>query len=191
MNRHVRMFHGLLRAYPDAFRSVYADEMTRLFADQVRDAQGSGRPLAVARLWADSLVDVLMTVPGHHLRKEERVPQPVDVPSGRLAGGERRGMGQGPKVLLGLLPLWLLVFFLLAAPGFMEPAFEKAPTVLGAPLGLVLLAIAMALTAIGVAALRRVSSPAAASAVVLCFTVPAILLIVLTPATVLVVLNLS
>lgn len=119
------------------------------------------------------------------------MPQPVDLPSGGLAGGERRGMGQGPKVLLGLLPLWLLVFSLLAAPGFMEPAFENPPAVLGAPLGLVLLAIAMALTAIGVAALRRVSSPAAASAVVLCFTVPAILLIVLTPATVLVVLNLS
>lgn len=44
MNRHVRVFRGLLRAYPDAFRSDYGDEMTRLFADQVRDAQGSGRP---------------------------------------------------------------------------------------------------------------------------------------------------
>ena len=191
MNRHVRVFRGLLRAYPDVFRSDYGDEMTRLFADQVRDAQGSGRPLGVARLWADSLVDVLMTAPSHHLRKEERVPQPVDLPSGGLAGGERRGMGQGPKVLLGLLPLWLLVFSLLAAPGFMEPAFANPPAALGVPLGLVLLAIALALTAIGVVGLRRVSSPAAASAIFLCFTVPAVLVIVLTPAMVLVVQNLS
>lgn len=98
-------------------------------------------------------------------------------------------MGQGPKVLLGLLPVWLLVLFLLAAPEFMEPAFTNPPAALGVPLGLVPLAIALVLTVIGVVGLRRMSSTAASTAVFLSLTVPAALVIVLTPAMALVLSN--
>jgi hypothetical protein len=163
--------------------------MTRLFADQLRDAAASGQVFAVARLWSASLIDLLMTAPGHHLRKESPVVQPVDVASNGPAGGQPIGLAQGSKVLLGLLPLWLLVFFQLVAPGFMEPAFANPPAVLGMPAGLVPLSVALALTAMGIVGLRRVSSTQATMLVFLFSTVPATFAIVLTPAMVLVLQN--
>jgi hypothetical protein len=189
MNRHVWMFRRLLRAYPSDFRLRYGDEMTRLFADQLRDAAGSQQAFAVARLWTASLIDVLMTAPGHHIGKEAPVAQPVDLASGAPAHGRSISPTQGLKLLLGLLPLWLLVVFQLAAPGYMEPAFANPPAVLGMPAGLVPLSVALALTAVGVVGLRRVSSTLAVTLVFLVSTVPAIFAVVLTPALVLILQN--
>lgn len=188
MNRHTTIYRRLLRAYPDDFRSTYADEMTRLFAEQVLDARASPSSLAVIRLWAATLVDLLVTAPGHHLQKEALMLQPADVPSGGPAL-QRVGPALGPKLVLGLLPLWLFIFFRVAAPGFMEPAFSNPPSVMGLPAGFVPLAIAFVLTGLGVLGLRRVSTTTAAGLVFLAFTIPAVLAIVLTPAMVLVLQN--
>jgi len=189
MNRHVRTFRHLLRAYPSEFRLRYADEMTRLFADQLRDAAGSQEAFAVARLWTASVLDLLMTAPGHHIRKESAVTQPAELASNGPLSDQPIRPGQGLKLLLGLLPLWLLVFFQLAAPGYMEPAFANPPGVLGMPAGLVPLAVALSLTALGLVGLRRVSSTPAATFVFLVSTVPATFAVVLTPALVLVLQN--
>lgn len=189
MNRHVRTYRRLLRVYPDEFRSSYADEMTRLFADQLVDAKGSLGSFAVARLWVATLLDLFVTAPGHHLQKEALVLQPADVPSTGPAHRQPVGPASAPKVLLGLLPLWLFAFFELAAPGFMEPALANPPSVLGVPAGVVPLSIALVLTGLGVVGLRRVSTTTGAGIVFLCLTVPAALAVVLTPAMVLVLQN--
>ncbi len=191
MNRHVRVFEWLLRAYPEPFRSAYAIEMTRLFADQLRDATESGASFAVARVWVDSLIDVLMTAPGQHLQKEARVPQPVDLPSGHPADSRPAGLGQGPRMLLGLLPVWLLMFLAIGAPGFMDPAFANPPSVVGLPVGVIALAMALGVTAAGVVLLRSASSMAAATAVFLLLVVPATLVVLMTPALILVLINVS
>jgi hypothetical protein len=189
MNRHIRLFRRLLRVYPPEFRSAYGDEMTRLFAEQLSDATASRRPLAVTRLWVDNVIDVLMTAPDQHLRKEQPVVQPVNLPSGGPVGGRRIGSAEAPKILLGLLPVWLLLFFQLAAPGFLEPAFRDPPGIMGAPAGLFVLAVVAVLTVVGVVALRRVSSTQAVTLVLLGLTAPAVLALVLTPAFVLILAN--
>lgn len=189
MNRQVRIFRRLLRAYPSEFRLRYADEMTQLFADQLRDAACSQEALAVARLWTANLLDLLMTAPGQHIRKEAPVAQPVKLASNGPLRDQPSQPAQGLKLLLGLLPVWLLVFFQLAAPGYMEPAFANPPGVLGMPAGLVPLAVALSLTAVGVVGLRRVSSTPAATLVFLVSTVPATFAVVLTPALVLILQN--
>lgn len=189
MNRHVRVFRRLLRAYPDGFRVAYGDEMTRLFADQLSDAVASRRPFAVARLWVDSVIDLVVTAPGQHVRKEQPVEQRVDLGSGTPVGGDRIASAEGPKLLLGLLPIWLLGFFQLAAPYFLEPALAGSPVVAGLPIGLTLLGVVVILTAVGVLAMRRAVSTRGVLLAFLLLTCPAVFVLVLTPAAILVLAN--
>lgn len=190
MSRQVRLFCRLLRFCPASFRAEYADEMTRLFAEQLDDAAESGRRLAVLRLWTDSLIDLAMTAPGHHIQKEEPVPRPVDVGSASAFVPENR-QWVGPRVALGLLLLWLWVFFLVLAPGFMDPVFSNPPAVLGLPAGVMLVLAALGWMALGVILLRRTSTTVGALIAFLAFTVPATLMILLTPAAVLIIFNLA
>jgi hypothetical protein len=163
--------------------------MTRLFADQLIDATSSGRPLAVTRLWVDSLIDLVVTAPRQHVRKEQPVAQPVDLGSGSPVGSDRIVSAEGPKLLLGLLPIWLLVFFQLASPGFLEPALAGSPVVAGLPIGLALLGVVAVLTAVGVLAIRRAMSTRGVLLAFLLLTCPAVFILVLTPAAILVLAN--
>jgi hypothetical protein len=190
VNRHERVYRRLLRAYPAGFHSDYADEMARLFLDQLQDAEAGHRPFAVAGLWARSIVDLVTTAPAVHIRREDHVPQPVDLAPPGDVSGSAQPVSQGPRVLLGLLPLWILVSFMLITPGFMEPAFANPPAALGLPFGVFIIGIALAVMIIGVQILRR-ASPTVALVAFICFTVPSVIAIILAPAMILVLVNLS
>jgi hypothetical protein len=57
----LQIYRRLLALYPRDFRARYADEMARLFADQLRDAAASGRPAAEVRTWLRALADLAVT----------------------------------------------------------------------------------------------------------------------------------
>lgn len=191
MSRQVRLFRGLLRIYPASFRAEYADEMTRLFAEQLDDARRSTTPLGALRLWVGSVADLLLTAPGHHFRTEEPMPRPVDVGPAHGSVQPTHRPQPGPMIALGLLPLWLWAFFAVLAPGFMEPAFLNPPAILGLPLGLVIFVVALVWAAVGVFVLWRTASTVAALFAFLVFTVPSTFMVFLTPALVLVFFNLG
>jgi hypothetical protein len=190
VTRHERVYRRLLRLYPRAFRAQYGAEMSRLFSDQLQDAQSSGQPRAIASLWLRSIVDLIVTVPHHLLQKKQLVPQPIDAPSTSL-GAERRVPDQRARVLLGLLPLWIILVLVIAVPGFMEPIFSKPPEAFGLPGGVLFLGCALAVMAVGVAVLWRTTSKAAAILAVACFTVPAAAVSVLVPAIILMLVKLA
>jgi hypothetical protein len=191
VSRHERVYRRLLRLYPERFRSAYADEMTRLFADQLRDAKASHEPFAVAGLWIRCIVDLVATAPGHHIRREQTVPQTVDAAPAAIPASHQRAGNRALRVLIGFLPLWVLLFLLVAAPNFMAPMFANPPEVYGLPAGVVILAIALTVMAIGVAILGRTSSPKAAIVTVVGFTAPSLILLVMAPAMILAIVNLS
>lgn len=190
MSRHVRLYRGLLRIYPASFRAEYADEMTRLFGEQVVDATASGRPLAILRLWAASLVDLMVTAPGHHIGREEPVPRPVDIGAGNVVVS-RSGLTVGSRIALGLLPLWLIGFLGITAPGFMEPIFANPPAILGIPAGIVMVLIALAWMALGVLVLQRTATAVGALIAFLVFTAPSAFAALLMPAVILIIQNLA
>jgi putative ABC transport system permease protein len=66
MNRHQRWFRRLLRILPADFQADYAREMERTFHAQQREAHGRR---GLARLWWDTLLDLLRTAPREHLEQ--------------------------------------------------------------------------------------------------------------------------
>lgn len=190
MSRQVCLFRQLLRIYPASFTAEYADEMTRLFAVQLEDARASGHRLAGLRLWVASLADLALTAPGHHIRREEPVPRPVDVGSGSVVVS-RSGPAVGPRIALGLLPLWLVAFLVITAPGFMDPVFSNPPAVLGMPAGVTMVLVTLAWMALGVLVLQRTTTMVAALVAFLVFTAPAAFGLLLIPAVTLIILNLA
>ena len=70
-----RLYAGLLWLYPGEFRRRYADEMVRLFGDQLRDARASRRPGGTAGTWYRSFVDLVSNAIGEHLRKDRTMAQ--------------------------------------------------------------------------------------------------------------------
>lgn len=70
-----RVYALLLAAYPREFRRAYGREMALVFADRCREQARAGRgAAALARLWGEALLDLLVSAPREHL--------------GRLGGGE-------------------------------------------------------------------------------------------------------
>jgi putative ABC transport system permease protein len=63
---HERLFRALLRLLPEEFRAGYARDMQATFRAELRDAEGPGRPAAIARLWLATGADVLRTAPAEH-----------------------------------------------------------------------------------------------------------------------------
>jgi hypothetical protein len=110
-----------------------------------------------------------------------------------VQSGLVRGDGGGVvgRVLLGLLPLWVLLIELTAFPRFMDPVGANPPAVLGLPLGIVLVGGAMAVMAIGVVALRRASSNRSALLAFVSLTLPSAVLVIAAPALVLMVLEMA
>ena len=191
MNPHSRAYRALLRLYPETFQHDYGDEMARLFDEQLRDAQAMHGRRGIADLWARVMWDVIATAPRQHLSRERHVSEPIIAGSatGRvLVGGSTK---RGPRSVIGLLPLWVLIFFSFAAPGFMDPMYANPPAIAGLPAGVVLIAAALLLTIVGVEITRRVESELAVASVWLLVTMPATALILLGPGAILMVLNLG
>jgi hypothetical protein len=86
------------------------------------------------------------------------------------------------RVLIGLLPLWILLIRLIAVPGSMDPVRSNPSAVARLPAGILLVGAALAVMAIGVVALRRASSTRSALLAFLGLTVPAAAVMVLAPA---------
>jgi glucan phosphoethanolaminetransferase (alkaline phosphatase superfamily) len=95
------------------------------------------------------------------------------------------------RVLLGLLPLWILLILLIVFPGFMDPVGANPPDVAGLPAGIVLVFVALAVMAFGVVALRRASSTRSMLLAFLLLTVPAAAVIFVAPALILIVQNMA
>ena len=86
------------------------------------------------------------------------------------------------RILLGLLPLWILLIQVFAFPGSIDPVMANPPEVVGLPGGVVLIAGALALMALGVEVQRRAASNGVALLAFLGLTLPAAGLIVAAPA---------
>jgi hypothetical protein len=175
----------LLSLYPARFQAEFADEMAQVFAEQLRAARLAGGSQAELLLWVRGAFDLLATAPAQHLRREAPVPQSIDPVRPTV---ERRAprAGFALHAMFGLLPVWLFLYLAAAAPRFLDPVFEGRVAMLGIPFGIVLVAIAMLWTGVGMIALRRARpSRLGASMVLLLFAGPASILVVLAPSLVL------
>ena len=184
MSGHDRAYRALLRLYPATFRDDYGEEMTRLFREQLRDARASNGRRAVVGLWthdrAMSSRPRLATTSGRSTQCPSR--------SRRSILARRSGptaSRSGARVLLGLLPLWVLIIVTLVAPGFMDPLFANPPSVAGLPAGVFIIAVAMTLMLAGVLLLRWSESDLTTVVAFLFFMIPALALIFIGPALIL------
>jgi hypothetical protein len=94
-------------------------------------------------------------------------------------------------IFTSLLPVWLTAILLVLAPKFFANVLLNPPAMLGLPLGLVLLAVAGALTTLGFLAIRGSTSPIVSALAFTVLTLPAVFLVIFTPAVVMIALNLS
>ena len=66
-----RVYRGMLRAYPEAYRREYAEEMARLFRDLCRDAAERRGTVGLLAVWAFVAGDLLGSLIREH-REEGR-----------------------------------------------------------------------------------------------------------------------
>jgi hypothetical protein len=163
--------------------------MVGLFADQIRDSRTAGPSLAIARLWAHTMLDLIATAPQQHLRKESPVLQPVE-PTNVPAAADRSPL-QRVVVVIASVPLIAWVVMWVVAPDFIAPVFSVPPAVFGFPLGVVVITVAGGMALLGWLLSRRTRSVRVALGAVAFLTIPALLLIVMTPALILVIVNLA
>ena len=67
VERSVRIYAALIKAYPASFRSEYADEMILVFRDLATDAWDRRGVCGLLALWLRVLVDLVRTAPKEHL----------------------------------------------------------------------------------------------------------------------------
>jgi hypothetical protein len=84
------------------------------------------------------------------------------------------------RVLLGLLPLWILLLELVTVPRTLDLAGANPPAIAGLPFGILLIAAALMIMAVGVVVVGR-SRPILALLGFILFTVPATLLMIVGP----------
>jgi hypothetical protein len=77
---HERLYRGLLRLYPAAFRARFSDEMVQLFDDQLRDARSRGVPAGIARTWLRTLLDLAVSAASERVRGDGGVGQSLAPP---------------------------------------------------------------------------------------------------------------
>jgi ABC-type transport system involved in cytochrome c biogenesis permease subunit len=94
-------------------------------------------------------------------------------------------------VFTSLLPVWMTAILLVVAPKFFGGVLLNPPAMLGLPVGVVLLAIAAALTALGFLAMRGSTSPIVSALAFTFLTLPAVFLVIFTPAVVMIGRNLA
>jgi len=116
-------------------------------------------------------------------------PHPVEATTANLVPDGRR-RDRLRRVVVGLLPLWILAFASIANPGFLNPLFDRPPEFIGLPAGIVWLGGVFAVMALGVAVLWRTASNGVAFLVFMLLILPATALSILLPAIVLVMQNL-
>ena len=189
MSRHERAFRRLVRFYPVAFRARYEDQMVGLFADQLRDSRTSGNPLAMARLWAHVVTDLVATVPQEHLRKDAPVLQPVE-PTNVPAPAARSPLLRAVEIVASVpVIVWAAVW--VVAPGFMEPVFLNPPAILGLPAGVFPVAFAGGMAVFGWLVAHRARTLGVALGTLVFLTIPALVLLLLAPALILVIVNVA
>ena len=179
MNRHERVFRRLVRLYPSSFRAEYEDQMLGLFTDQLRDSRTSGDSLAVARLWAHVVTDLVATAPQEHLRKDVPVLQPVE-PSNLPAPAARSPHLRAVE-FVAAVPVLLLAALGILAPGYFDTVGFNPPAVIGLPLGIVIVAFAGGMAVFGWLVARRAQTLGVALGALAFLTLPAILLILMAP----------
>jgi hypothetical protein len=89
-------------------------------------------------------------------------------------------------ILLALLPFWLLLVLAIAAPKFLGVLLDNPPSLLGLPLGVVLVAAGLAWALVGAMAVTVVSSSFARTAVLVVTMLPALFVVIFSPAVVIV-----
>lgn len=89
------------------------------------------------------------------------------------------------RVLVGLLPVWVLLFLAFAVPGSIEPIGSNPPAVAGLPLGIILVGAALVVMALGVEVLRQTSSTTSVLLTLAFLTLPSAAAVVLAPTLVL------
>lgn len=68
MKLRTRIFRFLLRAYPKDFRIDYGTQLEQVFRQDYEDEARHGRVAGIARLWWETIVDILRTAPREHLQ---------------------------------------------------------------------------------------------------------------------------
>ncbi len=76
---HERVYRGLLRLYPAAFRDRFAKEMVQLFSDQLRDARTDGAPARIASTWLKTLGDLAVTAASEHTGRDRTVAHALTI----------------------------------------------------------------------------------------------------------------
>jgi hypothetical protein len=94
------------------------------------------------------------------------------------------------STFLALLPLWCVLVLAFLGDNF-DPVTRNPPEMLGLPAGVILMAGAAALTALGFVAIRTSTSRARSVLAFIFLTVPATIFAVGGPAIILIVINLS
>jgi hypothetical protein len=163
--------------------------MTRVFAQQIHYARVTEGWAGVLRVWIRSLADLLATAPAEHMQDEELVSSP--------AGFRQKPTVVQPKrlpglwILLGVLPAWVALFLLVAAPNYSSAIFLTPPAILGLPAGLVVATFAILWAVIGFVVIVNASSMTVRIVAFMLFTVPTSLVLLLVPGMILVLINLT
>ena len=69
VERSVRIYQSLIKAYPPSFRKEYGDEMIGVFRDLATDAWLRRRPIGLLALWFRVIADLVRTAPKQHLSR--------------------------------------------------------------------------------------------------------------------------
>ena len=72
-DRGERVYRGILRLYPAAFRQRFGEDMVQLFRDRLRDARSGRASGGAAVAWIQLLADVVVTASAEHLRRNRTV----------------------------------------------------------------------------------------------------------------------
>lgn len=107
------------------------------------------------------------------------------------SGDGPRGLTSREWIVAALLPALIVPLLLFLAPHFLDRMFHKAPTVLGLPIGAVIISLSAGWYAVGVVLIRMASWSGPRLLAFLVFVVPATLAVVLGPAMVLILENLT
>lgn len=100
-------------------------------------------------------------------------------------------MNQVAARVAAFIPLALLLVLGLAAPGYFDPLSTQPPSIVGIPLGQVLLAAAVVWMVIGAIAIWFTRSQAAQLAILFFFTFPSLFVVIMAPALILIMQNLG